>query len=65
MGFGPTSCDDNLSVMGDLVEAASNLFEALHRADASPARRIAVTPIPSCGIGLAINDRLRRAAHPG
>jgi L-threonylcarbamoyladenylate synthase len=64
IGFGPMRCDDNLSAAGDLVEAAANLFEALHRADASPAPRMAVAFIPSRGIGLAINDRLRRAAAP-
>jgi L-threonylcarbamoyladenylate synthase len=33
-------------------------------ADAQPRPRIAVAPVPSDGIGLAINDRLRRAAAP-
>jgi len=62
IGFGPMRCDDNLSVTGDLTEAAVNLFEAMHRADASTKLRIAIAPIPTRGIGLAINDRLRRAA---
>jgi L-threonylcarbamoyladenylate synthase len=43
-------------------EAAANLFAALHIADASAASHIAVAPIPDVGIGVAINDRLRRAA---
>jgi L-threonylcarbamoyladenylate synthase len=47
-----------------LREAAANLFAALHRAEASDARRIAVAPVPEEGIGRAINDRLRRAAAP-
>ncbi len=64
IGFGPVSGDDTLSAIGDLAEAAANLFDALHRADASPAPAIAVAPIPAAGIGIAINDRLRRAAHP-
>jgi L-threonylcarbamoyladenylate synthase len=56
--------DENLSAAGDLAEAAARLFDALHRADAAPAPRIAVAPIPDEGIGAAINDRLRRAAAP-
>ena len=54
----------NLSPVGDLVEAAANLFAYLHRLDASQARTIAVMPIPEDGLGAAINDRLRRAAAP-
>jgi L-threonylcarbamoyladenylate synthase len=64
IGFGPIAGDENLSPGGDLAEAAANLFDALHRADAGPRPAIAVAPIPSSGIGLAINDRLRRAAAP-
>ncbi len=62
IGFGAISGDDNLSVKGDLAEAAAHLFAALHRADASDASTIAVVPIPNVDIGLAINDRLQRAA---
>jgi L-threonylcarbamoyladenylate synthase len=62
IGFGPMACDANLSASGDLVEAAANLFAALHDADASMARSIAVAPVPHAGLGLAINDRLARAA---
>jgi L-threonylcarbamoyladenylate synthase len=65
IGFGATTGDDTLSTTGDLEEAATRLFAALHRADASPKARIAVAPVPDEGIGAAINDRLRRAAHPG
>lgn len=54
----------NLSVRGDLVEAAANLFAHLRALDASGAKTIAVMPIPEEGIGAAINDRLRRAAAP-
>lgn len=64
IGFGRVSGDDSLSASGDLEEAAASLFAALHRADASPRARIAVAPVPASGIGLAINDRLRRAAAP-
>jgi len=63
IGFGPIAGDDTLSASGDLVEAAARLFDALHVADASPRPRIAVVPIPDAGVGIAINDRLRRAAH--
>jgi L-threonylcarbamoyladenylate synthase len=62
LGFGPMACDFNLSLTGDLVEAAANLFAALHLADASDARSIAISSIPDDGIGVAINDRLARAA---
>lgn len=64
IGFGAIGGDDTLSAAGDLTEAAARLFDALHRADAAPAASIAVAPVPQSGIGAAINDRLRRAAHP-
>lgn len=63
IGFGPVPGDATLSVSGDLVEAAARLFDLLHQADASDAQTIAVAPIPAEGLGLAIRDRLRRAAH--
>jgi tRNA threonylcarbamoyl adenosine modification protein (Sua5/YciO/YrdC/YwlC family) len=63
IGFGPIDGDANLSPAGDPAEAAARLFDALHRADASDAPRIAVAPIPRTGIGEAIADRLTRAAH--
>lgn len=62
IGFGPVPGDATLSEGGHLVEAASRLFDLLHQADASPRSRIAVAPIPNRGLGLAINDRLSRAA---
>jgi len=52
----------NLSTSGDLVEAAANLFAHLRELDASGAAGIAVMPIPTSGLGEAINDRLIRAA---
>jgi L-threonylcarbamoyladenylate synthase len=52
----------NLSVRGDLDEAAANLFGYLRALDAKGARTIAVMPVPHHGLGEAINDRLRRAA---
>lgn len=64
IGFGDVAGDDSLSPSGDPIEAAARLFDALHRADATDRAAIAVVPIPDDGIGLAINDRLRRAAAP-
>lgn len=52
----------NLSARGDLAEAAANLFGYLRALDSKKAHTIAVMPIPSDGLGEAINDRLRRAA---
>ena len=52
----------NLSPQGDLIEAAANLFAALRALDATGAATIAVMPIPTQGLGEAINDRLQRAA---
>ncbi|MGL4811140.1 MAG: L-threonylcarbamoyladenylate synthase [Beijerinckiaceae bacterium] len=52
----------NLSPRGDLAEAAAGLFAALRTLDASGAASIAVSPIPTNGLGEAIRDRLQRAA---
>jgi L-threonylcarbamoyladenylate synthase len=49
----------NLSIRGDLTEAASNLFAMLRALDVSH-DSIAVQTIPERGLGEAINDRLRR-----
>ncbi|MET1756926.1 L-threonylcarbamoyladenylate synthase [Novosphingobium sp. RD2P27] len=62
IGFGAIHGHAQLSSTGDLVEAASRLYAVLHQAAASPYLRIAVAPIPELGIGIALNDRLRRAA---
>ncbi|MFZ5965266.1 L-threonylcarbamoyladenylate synthase [Thalassococcus sp. BH17M4-6] len=64
LGFGAVKADLNLSERGDLTEAAANLFDYLHRLDATGAKAIAVSPIPHRGLGIAINDRLSRAAAP-
>ncbi|MBK0326453.1 threonylcarbamoyl-AMP synthase [Rhodobacteraceae bacterium F11138] len=63
LGFGQMGCDFNLSTDADLAEAAANLFEFLHQVDRT-GRPIAIAPIPATGLGVAINDRLRRAAAP-
>ncbi len=62
IGFGAIAGDDTLSADANLDEAAANLFAALHCAEASGRVAIAVAPIPSRGAGVAINDRLARAA---
>jgi L-threonylcarbamoyladenylate synthase len=66
LGFGPSAPKDalNLSPSGDLQEAAANLFAMLRRLDGPKYRAIAVMPVPEAGLGIAINDRLRRAAAP-
>ena len=64
IGFGSVAGDRSLSPTGDLTEAAAELFDALHAAQASSRAAIAVAPIPNHGLGAAINDRLRRAAAP-
>lgn len=65
VGFGPTpNAKYNLSANGDMTEAAANLFDILHRLNDIGAKKIAFAPVPSVGIGVAINDRLRRASAP-
>ncbi|MFN7901244.1 MAG: L-threonylcarbamoyladenylate synthase [Holosporales bacterium] len=54
----------NLSLSGNLEEAARNLYAFLHDLDHRGYQGIAVVPIPYQGIGVAINDRLQRAATP-
>ena len=53
----------NLSDEGDVEEAAHNLFSMMQELDKSGAKGIAVQSIPDTGLGAAINDRLKRAAH--
>ena len=64
LGFGPEAPGSalNLSVTGDLMEAAANLFAMLRDLEQAGPAGIAVMPIPKTGLGVAINDRLRRAA---
>jgi hypothetical protein len=63
IGFGHVKGEVSLSPSANLVEAAAKLFDLLHTADANGSPKIAIAPIPLDGIGEAINDRLRRAAH--
>ena len=51
-----------LSASGDLEEAATNLFAMLRALDHSGGKILQVAPIPEKGLGLAINDRLKRAS---
>ena len=70
MAFGPplsgAAAVFQLSAVGDLAEAAARLFEGLHWLDEQAPmhglRAIAAMRIPDSGLGLAINDRLSRAA---
>ena len=64
IGFGDLAGDCSLSERGDLTEAASRLYACLHEGALSAKPRIAVGEIPEVGVGIAINDRLRRAATP-
>lgn len=57
----------NLSVGGDLREAASNLYAYLYKLEQYVNQHpeldtIAIAPIPNKDIGVAINDRIKRAA---
>lgn len=71
LAFGPVSDEKpnvgpifQLSETADLQEAARNLYTGLHTLDAKKPSVIAVAAIPATGLGLAINDRLARAAAP-
>ena len=67
LGFGPVEDGQmTLSRTRDLREAAARLFACLRELDdkALPGQVIAVAPIPNEGLGVAINDRLKRAAAP-
>jgi L-threonylcarbamoyladenylate synthase len=72
LAFGPplpgAGATFRLSAAGDVIEAAANLFAGMRWLDAAGARLglrgIAAMAVPQNGLGLAINDRLRRAAAP-
>jgi L-threonylcarbamoyladenylate synthase len=53
----------SLSSRGDLREAAMNLFGYLRELDDADLDLIVAEKVPNEGLGKAINDRLRRAAH--
>lgn len=69
LAFGPPedAADDFVAVEvlsphRDLKEAAANLFAALRRLDSLSLDVIVFQPVPETGLGLAIADRLMRAA---
>ena len=68
LAFGCTSYEGkhvlNLSQKKDLAEAAGNLFKMVRLLDRPEYQQIAVAPIPFTGLGVALNDRLQRAAAP-
>lgn len=51
-----------LSQKASLIEAAHNLYATLHKADAAQMQKIYIEPFANEGLGLAMNDRLSRAA---
>ena len=64
--FNPTEVDRenvwSLSPDGNLEHAAANLYSMLRRADDSGYARIEIVACEETGIGIALLDRLRRAA---
>jgi L-threonylcarbamoyladenylate synthase len=52
-----------LSTTGDLREAATNLFRQLRELDHAGLDCLVAEAVPEKGLGVAIMDRLRRAAH--
>ena len=52
----------NLSKKGNLKEAASNLYKTMRKIKKKGFKKIFVSKIPNLGPGIAINDRLKRAA---
>ena len=56
---------EQLSEDGNLAEAAARLFDCLHRLDGLRLERIDAEPVPALGLGLAIMDRLQKAAAKG
>ena len=64
LGFGNIKGHTSLSPNGNVDEAAKNLFAMLRVADSKTKDGIAIAPIPNEGMGIAINDRIKRAAAP-
>ncbi len=58
----PAAHQFQLSREGDLTAAAANLYQWMHRLDALGLQTILAERMPSIGLGLSINDRLKRAA---
>ena len=51
-----------LSRVGNLEEAATNLYDDLHELDALQLDIIIAEKLPEIGLGVSVNDRLQRAA---
>ena len=66
IAFGTQACPIpatvNLSATGDMVEATSKLYAFMQDLDKSEYDLILVDPIPNTGVGMALNDRLKRAS---
>lgn len=52
----------NLSESGDMLEATAKLYAFMHDLDLPEYDLILVDPIPNVGVGMALNDRLKRAS---
>lgn len=52
----------NLSPTGDMEEAARNLYKCLYKLDDYKLKYIVAELLPETGLGIAINDRLKRAS---
>ncbi len=59
---GPIPATVNLSATGDMVEATSKLYAFMHDLDKTEYDLILVDPIPNKGVGMALNDRLKRSS---
>jgi L-threonylcarbamoyladenylate synthase len=70
LGWNPVESEKTFAVVRclserqDLREAATNLFRYLRELDALDLDLILAEQVPDRGLGAAIMDRLRRAAHP-
>lgn len=59
---GPIPATLNLSESGDMLEATAKLYAYMHDLDLPQYQLILVDPIPNEGVGMALNDRLKRAS---
>ena len=53
----------NLSKKADLKEAAANLYKTMRKIKNKGYKKIFVAKIPNKGLGIAMNDRLKRASN--
>lgn len=58
----PDMFQEILSEKGDMDEAARNLYAAMHRLDQNNLDIIIFEQLPEVGLGITINDKLRRAS---